>query len=328
MTIPPANLEPPFHVVRLGYIELGVTDLKASGRFYADTLGLVVTEETDDALYLRGLEERNHHSFVLTRTDRAVVNRLAYRVFSEAELNRAEVFFAEQGLPVAWVERHAQGRTLHTTDPSGVPLAFYFEMAGVERKLQRYGDYRGVQPMRIDHFNLFVPDVGAVNRFYSQGLGFRPTEYTYDAENDGALWAVWLHRKGGVHDLALTNGRGPRLHHVALWVPNALNILHLCDVMATTGYVSNLERGPGRHGISNAFFLYVRDPDGHRVELYTSDYLTVDPDFEPIGWELKDTQRQTLWGGAAPRSWFEEGSPFEGMETQEPVLEMKPVVAN
>ena len=34
----------------------------------------------------------------------------------------------------------------------------------------------------------------------------------------GALWAVWMHRKGGVHDIAFTNGRGPRLHHTAFWV--------------------------------------------------------------------------------------------------------------
>ena len=56
--------------------------------------------------------------------------------------------------------------------------------------------------------------------------------------------------------------------------------------MATCGYLANMERGPGRHGIANAFFLYVRDPDGHRVELFTSDYLTVDPDHEPIRWSL------------------------------------------
>ena len=54
-----------------------------------------------------------------------------------------------------------------------------------------------------------------------------------------------------------------------------------------------MERGPGRHGISNAFFLYIRDPDGHRIELFTSDYLTVDPDLEPLRWSLTDPQRQT-----------------------------------
>jgi 2-oxo-hept-3-ene-1,7-dioate hydratase len=89
-----------------------------------------------------------------------------------------------------------------------------------------------------------------------------------------------------------------------------MNIIDLLDLMATTGYVGNIERGPGRHGISNAFFLYIRDPDGHRIELYCSDYQTIDPDHEPIRWDLRDPQRQTLWGAPAPRSWFEEGTAF------------------
>ena len=91
-----------------------------------------------------------------------------------------------------------------------------------------------------------------------------------------------------------------------------LDIIHLCDVMATSGYLKNMERGPGRHGISNAFFLYIRDPDGHRVELFSSDYLTVDPDHAPIRWSLTDPRRQTLWGQPAPASWFKEGSVFAG----------------
>ena len=65
---------------------------------------------------------------------------------------------------------------------------------------------------------------------------------------------------------------------------------------------------------SNAFFVYLRDPDGHRVELYTSDYLTVDPDFEPIRWDINDARRQQLWGGIAPQCWFSEGSSMEAFE--------------
>ena len=136
-----------------------------------------------------------------------------------------------------------------------------------------------------------------------------------------------MQRSGSTHDLAFTNGRGPRLHHIGVWNSNALDILHICDVMATSGYLANMERGPGRHGISNAFFLYVRDPDSHRVELFTSDYLTVDTDHEPIRWTLDDPQRQTLWGHPAPKSWFEEGSPFVGVPVREPVLATRPVVA-
>jgi catechol 2,3-dioxygenase len=161
--------------------------------------------------------------------------------------------------------------------------------------------------------------------FYG-AMGFRVTEYTEDAET-GRLWAAWMHRKGGVHDVAFTNGLGPRLHHTAFWVPTPLAIIDLLDLMSTTGWLANIERGPGRHGISNAFFLYVRDPDGHRIEIYCSDYQTVDPDHEPIKWDLKDPQRQTLWGAPAPRSWFEEGSVFEGAVPVDSALKAQPIIA-
>jgi catechol 2,3-dioxygenase len=190
---------------------------------------------------------------------------------------------------------------------------------------QKFALYRGVKPLRIDHFNCFSSNVDESVAFYNE-IGFRVTEYTDDAET-GRLWAAWTHRKGGVHDIAFTNGTGPRLHHTAFWVPTPLNIIDLLDLMSTTGWVASIERGPGRHGISNAFFLYILDPDGHRIEIYCSDYQTVDPDLEPIKWDLKDPQRQTLWGAPAPRSWFEHGSTFAGTPTRDSDLKAQPIIA-
>ncbi len=325
MPIPPYTLTPPFNIVRCAHVELGVQDLGASRAFYEETLGLVLTEEKPDTLYFRGLEERNHHSFVLRKAGAAECLALGFKVASEEDLDRAEHWFRSKGMPVAYVDRSRQGRTLRTVDPHGVPLEFVFRYAQAERLLQKYGAYRGPHPQRIDHFNVFSPNVQTSVDFYSE-LGFRVTEYTED-EGGGALWAAWMHRKGGVHDIAFTNGTGPRLHHTAIWLPTIMHVVHLCDVMSTTGYLANMERGPGRHGISNAFFLYVRDPDGHRIELYASDYLTVDPDLTPIRWGLKDTQRQTLWGTPAPKSWFEEGSLFPGVTPREPDLKAQPIVA-
>jgi catechol 2,3-dioxygenase len=37
-------------------------------------------------------------------------------------------------------------------------------------------------------------------------------------------------------------------------------------------------------------------------------------------WSLKDPRRQTLWGAPAPRSWFEQGSPFAGQAVREPLF--------
>jgi len=323
--LPESVLYPPFNVVRLSHVELAVRDLEAAKRFYADTLGLLVSDQTPERLYLRALEERGHHCLVLKKQTSPRVNVLGFKVYSEDDLDRASEFFKARGLPVSWVERPYQGRTLLTQDVHGIPLEFYFRMDKLESVHQKYVLYKGVKPLRIDHFNVFSTSVDESVAFYNE-LGFRTTEYTED-EDSKKLWAAWMHRKGGVHDMAFTNGRGPRMHHVAFWVPTPLNIIDLLDLMSTTGYLENIERGPGRHGISNAFFLYIRDPDGHRTEIYCSDYQTVDPDHEPIAWDLKDPQRQTLWGAAAPKSWFEEGVEFSGIEVTEPLLKAQPIVA-
>ena len=325
MLIPKAVLDPPFHVVRLNHAVLTVTDVGRAKAFWAETLGLQVTDETPDRLTLRAMEERGHHCIVLQRGAQPVANVLGFKVYSEDDLDRAAHFFRAKGLPADFVETPFQGRTLRTRDPLGVPLEFYFRMDKLPSVHQRYALYKGVKPLRIDHFNCFSDDVDASVAFYNS-IGFRTTEYT-ESEDGTRLWAAWMHRKGGVHDMAFTHGVGPRLHHVAFWVPTPLNIIDLLDLMATTGYVGNIERGPGRHGISNAFFLYIRDPDGHRIEIYCSDYQTIDPDHEPIRWDLRDPQRQTLWGAPAPRSWFEEGTPFEAVTVREPSYEASPIVA-
>ena len=43
-------------------------DLAASREFYTRVIGLVVTEESADTIYLRGLEEICHHSLVIHRS--------------------------------------------------------------------------------------------------------------------------------------------------------------------------------------------------------------------------------------------------------------------
>jgi catechol 2,3-dioxygenase len=326
MPLPAPVLYPPFHVVRLNHIVLTVTDIQKSRAFWADTLGLQVTHETPTRLYMRAMEERGHHCVVLEQSDKIVCKTLGFKVYSEGDLDKAKAWLDTQGLANSWVEEPFQGRTLRAVDPLGVPLEFYFAMDKLPAIHQKYALYKGVKPLRIDHFNCFSYDVQASVDFYNS-IGFRMTEYTL-AEDNQRFWAAWMHRKGGVHDMAFTHGFGPRLHHVAFWVPTPLNIIDLLDLMATTGYVENIERGPGRHGISNAFFLYVRDPDGHRIEIYCSDYLTIDPDHEPIKWDLRDPQRQTLWGAPAPRSWFEEGTVFENVKPRDPVFEASPIIAS
>ena len=328
MPVPKRIFDPPFNIIRCSYVILAVTDLAASKRFYADMIGLHVESESAEAVYLRGMEELQHHSLTLIAAPVPSCLAMGFKVASEADLDKAAALFAREGLAHSFVARPYQGRTLHVVDRFGARFDYYFAMDRAPRLLQNYALYKGVQPQRFEHFNVFVPELQETMDYYA-GLGFRLTEYSEEEPADGGrIASAWLQRKGNVHDLAFTNGAGPRLHHFAYFAPTPLAIIHLCDVMATSGYLKNIERGPGRHGISNAFFLYVRDPDGHRLELYCSDYLTMDPDHPPLRWSLRDPMRQTLWGAPAPRSWFEEGTAFQNMPQREASFRADVIIAH
>ncbi|WP_066368198.1 3,4-dihydroxyphenylacetate 2,3-dioxygenase [Neobacillus fumarioli] len=310
-----------FNIIRIARTILNVKDLDRSREFYVNALGFVETESSDEYIYLRGLEEHTHHSLVLKKSDKPGVHALGYKAAREEDLDKLAALFASKGLKTKWLDegtQHAIGRALHVHDVSGIPLEFFCKMEGAERLLQRYDLYRGARIQRIDHVNCSVPDVEKAYDFFVNELGFACSEYTA-TEND-RIWAAWLHRKQGVHDQAFMNGDGPRLHHIGFWLPDPLALIHCCDILASLGYGDCIERGPGRHGLSNAFFLYLRDPDGYRIELYNGDYLTSDPDFKPIRWELDDPRRQTFWGHKAPDSWFSETSPFLDIETGEEIV--------
>lgn len=325
--------QPAVNVLRAAHAEFLVRDLARARAFYADLLGFVETEADSDRLYLRCLEDREHHSLVLRRAAAPGASHIAFRVASPDDLDLLAKLAREQGLAHRWVENEevGQGCALRLADPSGLPLEFYHEMASAPRMLQQYHLHGGVQVMRLDHFNCQVPDVPAAVGWYQRTLGFRCSEYTIKETPAGdELWAAWLHRKQTVHDLALMNGIGPRLHHAGFWLPDALAVLRVCDVLAAAGHHTAIERGPGRHGLSNALFLYLRDPDGNRIELYANDYLTADPDAEPIRWTLEDPRRATFWGHHAPPSWFEEAMAVQTIDGKafvpqhEPLLQDRP----
>jgi 3,4-dihydroxyphenylacetate 2,3-dioxygenase len=299
----------PPDVIRCAYAELVVTDLAAARWFYVDLLGLVVTAEDDEAVYLRAFEEYLHHSLVLRRGAEPACARRAYPVRSPPDVDRAEEYFRALGVRVQRVRPGATrgiGEAVRVEDPLGFPVEFFHDADHVERLTQRYDLHGAAGISRLDHFNVLTPDVPLAQR-YHEGLGFRVSEDIEDAE--GTVYATWMHRKPTVHDIALTGGDGPRLHHIAYATHERSQILHLCDHLGALRRPDMIERGPGRHGVSNAFYLYLRDPDGHRVEVYTHDYYTGDPDNPVVRWDVHDNQRRDWWGNPVVASWYAEASP-------------------
>src|SRR5215475_5429023 len=86
MPVPQHVFDPPFNIIRSSHAVLDVTDLKLSRDFYETTVGLRVEDADNDAVYLRGSEEHQHHSLVLRRAQAPACNRKGFKVGNEGDL--------------------------------------------------------------------------------------------------------------------------------------------------------------------------------------------------------------------------------------------------
>ena len=189
--------------------------------------------------------------------------------------------------------------------------------------MQNFHNHSSGKLAFLDHVQIITHDVTKAYEFYNE-IGFRLAEYTAKDKTE-EMWGIWLKRKNNTQDVVFSNGSGPQLHHFAFHTPEVSNIVHAADVMASLNLANSMDRPPGRHGIGNAFFIYFRDPDGHRVELFTSHYNIIDVNQKPKRWDLSDTRRSQLWGFPAPKKWFYEATQFENSAIKKPSSNAKPV---
>jgi catechol 2,3-dioxygenase len=214
-----------------------------------------------------------------------------------------------------------QGRTLHVSDPIGTPLELCATMETRPRMHIQFEIFKGAHAQRLDHYQVLTPDTYALCEFYSE-LGFRNSEYL--AHGDTLLGA-FMYRKGTCLDLAIVTGAGPRLHHFAYTVPESRDIFTACDFAGNLGYGDSVERGPGRHGPGGMLFAYLRDPDGHRVEVFNSHYQTIDIETEPVRWDASSLSTNARWGLPALEKWYFEASPFTGVVPAAPEEPQNPM---
>jgi catechol 2,3-dioxygenase-like lactoylglutathione lyase family enzyme len=203
----------PPDIVRAAYAELVVTDLERARWFWVDLLGFVVTRAEAGALYLRGCDELTHHNLILREGREPAAARLAFRVRTGADLDRAEAFYAALGARMARLPADATpgvGESVRAEDPLGFTVEFFFAADHPQRLQQRYDLRRGAEPSRLDHFNIVVPDVRAAYEYY-RSLGFGLSETIEDGDT---LYAAWMFRKQTVHDVAFT---GDPDHPVLRW---------------------------------------------------------------------------------------------------------------
>lgn len=298
-------------IAKLGHVALVSADLDKSLWFFRDTIGLEETEVVDGVHYLRAWGDFEHHTLSITAGETSYIDHIGWRTKRREDIATFAKLLEDAGSEVRWLkagEEVAQGEAIRFELPSGHRFELYYDMektpAEESRKSvlknQTYKSWaKGVSPRRIDHVNLQTSvDNAEIVNFLQESLGFKLREYFVNP--DDVQVASWLSVTNLVHDVAVMStprSKEPNeMHHIAYWLDNSQDLLRAADILceADVQFV-----GPGKHGISQAMYIYVKDPgSGLRLEIFTNGYLIFEPDWEPIKWTYEEYLKNgsAYWG--------------------------------
>jgi catechol 2,3-dioxygenase len=80
-----------------------------------------------------------------------------------------------------------------------------------------------------------------------------------------------------------------------------------------------VEFGPGKHSVGHSYYVYLRDPDGHCVELLLPPIVYTDGDDPPTIFDVQTVKSpQVAWGLPPRASWFAQRTPFLDCEVTQP----------
>jgi catechol 2,3-dioxygenase len=282
-------------IAHLAHIEVLTPTLEESLRFYQDVMGLQVAGRHDRSVYLRGWGEWSHHSLQLTESDTTGLGHIAWRAAGTAELEEAVQRLEEVRAGEGWfTDSVGHGPAYRYRGPGGHLHEIFWEQERYQapedqrstfpNRPQRYVP-RGVAPRQIDHVTVATQDPWGDAHWYRDVLGYTFTEYMAIGEKGDTPVFTMVTTNEKSHDLGLvkdhSDARG-RLHHFAFWVDSRDELLRSADVLINAGVP--IEYGPGRHGMGEQDYLYVREPSGVRVEVNTGGYRLYIPDWEPVKW--------------------------------------------
>lgn len=311
--------EPVMDVAHLGHVELLTPKPAQSLAFFRDVMGMTVSGEEGGSVFLRGWDDYERYSLVLTAAATSGLGHAAFRTRSAAALERRRAALEAEGCAVTELPRSfGHGKAYRFLDPDGHVFELYFDTQWYEapperrpslkNQAERY-PARGVNVRRLDHFNCLAVDVRACREFFQRTLGLRCTErIELDSGEEAGMWLTATNKS---YDFAFTkeaHGVAGRFHHVTFALDSREAILQAADTFLEAGVF--IETGPHKHAVQQTFFLYVYEPGGNRVEVaHAGARLILAPDWKTITWTESERKKGQAWGLQTIRSFHTHGTP-------------------
>ena len=312
------HAEPLMDIAHLGHVELLTPKPEESLRFFVDVMGMTESGRQGDSVFLRGWDDYERYSLQLTAAKTGGIGHMAFRTRSPQALERRVAALKGSGFEIGWKDDSlGHGPAYRCHDPDGHVVELYYDSEwfqptpeqtpALKNQAQRY-PARGVNVRRLDHLNCLAADIAANRMFFDQYLGLRLTEQI--VLNDGTEGAMWMTATNKSYDIAYSreaHGLKGRFHHITFAMDCREDILRAADIFLENGVF--IETGPHKHAIQQTFFLYVYEPGGNRVEIYSGSYLVTAPDFEVVRWNEDERNGGVYWGGKLPDSFLTYATP-------------------
>ena len=283
-------------IVGIDRVTYGVSEMEKARRFFADW-GLKKISGSEHRSLFRTMDNseivlrpQDHKSLPPGVGGSATVREITWGVKSKRDV---KAIASELSRDRDVVED--KDGTIHSTDDLGLGIAFRltkrrshknqrapFNAPGkVERVDRRATFYPRAVPESIGHTVWRVNEPRKIEAFYTERLGFFVSDRYVD---DGGSF-MRCKASGGHHDHVAFKGGddAPKLDHVAFLVRDIGEIMAGGLDLTRKGWKTAV--GPGRHGISSAYFWYFDNPCGGMAEYFT------DEDHVTENWKPGKTER-------------------------------------
>jgi catechol 2,3-dioxygenase-like lactoylglutathione lyase family enzyme len=272
-------------VTDVEYARFRAPDLNKAEAFLID-FGLVRSEKTDTALYMRGTDP-DHHITIVEQGDPEFVG-VAFKVASESDL--IAISQVEGVSYIEDIDEPGGGKRVRISDPNGfqievihgidkidpLPVKNLFPRNfGSERN--RFGEVIRLAPgpcpvKRLGHFVLFVEDYAKVAGFYCSHFGLLSSDVIYGDDEDNSIIAGFFRcDRGDVyvdhHTLFINSWDQNQFHHVGFEVEGIDAIQIGYQHLESKGYQHVW--GVGRHVLGSQIFDSWSDPWGRMHEHWT-----------------------------------------------------------
>jgi catechol 2,3-dioxygenase len=287
-------------VLRIGHVSLRVMDMEAALHHYEKVLGLkTVMKDKSGNVYLKCWDEWDKFSLILTPSDRAGMNHIAYKVEKDADLDAFQKRIEAWGIKTTLLPEGtlpSTGRMLQFNLPSGHDMRLYAmkELVGIDVGNTNPDpwpdDVRGAGAHWLDHALLMCeinPETG-VNKvaedtdFMRECLDFFLTEQILVGPEGKTQFATWMARTTTPHDIAFVGGPVMGLHHIAFFLDSWHDVLKAADVMGKNR--TRIDVAPTRHGVTRGETIYFFDPSGNRNETFAGLGYLAQPDRPVTTW--------------------------------------------